>query len=695
MKQNVMINNGRRHMIERKYHRKIIKKEKKKGIFFLLLKVFFFCFSVLAAVIFVAFFYYAKDFPRPEKFTERQLIESTKIYDRTGEILLYEIYGEEKRTVVSLNIIPNYLKEAVVATEDASFYHHYGVDLKGIIRAIAADFKLGSPAYGGSTIPQQLIRSTFLSAEKTAERKTKEIVLALELDRRYSKDQILEWYLNQVPFGGNSYGVEAASQTYFGKSVKDISVPEAAILTALIQAPSRLSSDENREDLLARKNYVLDRMANSGYLTKENAESLKKEEIAFIETSAQIKAPYFTLWVKQQVENKYGEEFLKQNGLKIYTSLNWDDQQSAEKAAKEGVAKNKSYGAYNAGAVAIDPRTGEILAMTVGTGNYYESSFPNGCTSGKNCLFDPKFNVVVGTEKNPGRQPGSSFKPFVYATAFNNNYSDKEVIIDELTNFGMWGDKEYLPKNYDGLFRGPVTLRQSLAQSLNIPSIKILYLIGSNNPPSLNTTNNFLGQENLFLEGLKKSIETAKNMGINTLGSPLSSYGPAIVLGGGEVKLLEITSAYGVFANEGLKIPPVSILKIKDSRGNIIEENKKTPKRVLEAETAKIINDILSDNNARTPVFGPNSLLYFDGYQVAAKTGTTQDYKDGWAIGYTPFISIGVWVGNNDNTPMWKEPGVVLAGPIFHNLMQEFLLKYPREEFKKPEIRLPHAEIRL
>ena len=682
-------------MIERKYHRKIIKKEKKGKIFLLPLKIIFCCFAFLTTVIFAAFFYYAKDFPRPEKFTERQLIESTKIYDRTGEILLYEIYGEEKRTVVPLDIIPSYLKEAVVAAEDAGFYHHYGVDLKGIVRAIAADFRIGSPVFGGSTIPQQLIRSTFLSAEKTAERKTKEIVLALELDRRYSKDQILGWYLNQVPFGENSYGVEAASQTYFGKSVKDITVPEAAILTALIQAPSRLSAEENREDLLARKDYVLDRMADSGYLTKTDAEKFKKEEINFIKITTQIKAPYFTLWVKQQVEKKYGEDFLKQNGLKIYTSLDWNDQQLAEKAAREGVAQNKSYGAYNAGVVAIDPSTGEILAMTVGTGNYYEPSFPEDCISGKDCLFDPKFNVVVGTEKSPGRQPGSSFKPFVYATAFSEGYSDKEVITDELTNFGEWGDKEYLPKNYDGLFRGPVTLRQSLAQSLNIPSIKNLYLIGTDNPPVLNTTNNFSGQESIFLEGLKKSIETAKNMGINTLNKPLSSYGPAIVLGGGEVKLLEITSAYGVFANEGLKVPPVSILKIKDSRGNIIEENKKTPKRVLEIETARIINDVLSDNNARTPIFGPNSLLYFDGYQVAAKTGTTQDYRDGWAIGYTPFIAIGVWVGNNDNTPMWKEPGVVLAGPIFHNLMQEFLLKYPKEEFTKPEDRPPHTEIRL
>jgi len=599
------------------------------------------------------FFYYAKDLPRPEVFTERQIIQSTKIYDRTGQILLYEVYGEEKRTWVPLKNIPEYLKQAVISAEDSNFYHHFGVDLKGILRAILEDLKIGKPTYGGSTIPQQLIRSTFFSTEKTAQRKIREIILALELDSRYSKDQILEWYLNQIPFGQNTYGAEAASQTYFGKPVSEISLAEAATLAALIKAPYRLSPyGGNKEELLARKDYVLDRIEAKGYLGKEIIEKTKKEEIKFIEKKIEIKAPYFTLWVKRQLEEKFGEDFLAREGLKIITSLDYDLQKIAEETVKKGVERNKGYNAHNAGLVAISPKTGEVLAMTVGTGDYYATPEPESCQSGVNCLFDPKFNVVVGTKENPGRQPGSALKPFVYAAAFKKGYDDKTIVEDLPTNFGIWGGKEYIPKNYDGFFRGPVTLRQGLAQSLNIPSVKVL----------------------LYLAGLEDSIKTAQDCGITTLNPP---YGPSIVLGGKEVNLLEITSAYGVFANDGLVISPSAILKIEDSAGNIVEENKKTPKRVLESKIAKLINDILSDNEARAPIFGLRSPLYFENEQVAVKTGTTQNYRDGWTIGYTPSLSVGVWVGNNNNVPMSKEPGVVLAGPIFHEFLEKVLLKYP------------------
>ncbi len=668
-------------MPERKYYRKVYQRNKKIKRTLSLFKFFVYCFLLFAISALFLFIFYAKDLPRPEKFTEKQFVQSTKIYDRQGQVLLYEIYGEEKRTLVSLNVVPEYLKQAVIATEDANFYHHFGIDFKGIMRSILINFKLKEPIYGGSTIPQQLIRSTFFSTEKTAQRKIREIVLALELDRRYSKEQILEWYLNQIPFGQNSYGVEAASQTYFRKQVSDLSLPEAATLAALIQAPSRLSPyGEHKNELLTRKNYVLERMASEGFLTEEQLKNAEEEELKFTEEPTEIKAPYFTLWVKQQIEDEYGEDSLRKNGLKIYTSLDWEIQKTAEEVLKEGIEINKNYNAYNGGLVAINPKNGEILAMTVGTGDYYAPSYPENCTAGVDCLFDPKFNVVIGTKESPGRQPGSAFKPFIYATAFNKGYNASTTVTDDETNFGIWGEKEYTPQNYDGKFRGLVTLKQGLAQSLNIPSIKVLFLAGTENIIETPlTTNNFIGQEKTLVEGLKNSIEVAKEMGITTLDKPLSFYGPSIVLGGGEVKLLDITSAYGVFAAEGLKVPPVSILKIEDYQGNIIEENKKTQQRVLSSETARMINDILSDNEARTPMFGPRSHLYFENYKVAAKTGTTDDFRDCWTIGYTPSITVGVWIGNSNNEPMIrKQPAATVAGPIFHSFLEKVLPGLPR-----------------
>lgn len=673
-------------MFQRKLKRKIYRENKKWRRIVFLFKLFFFLSLLLILGFVFLFVFYAKDLPRPEKFTEKQVIQSTKIYDRSGQVLLYEIYGEEKRTIISLDKVPEYLKQAVIATEDANFYHHFGIDLRGIVRSVLINLRIKEPVYGGSTIPQQLIRSTFFSTEKTAERKIREIILAIELDRRYSKDQILEWYLNQIPFGSNCYGVEAASLTYFGKSVSDISISEAALLAALIQAPSRLSPyGQNKDELLTRKDYVLSRMAAEHFLTGEEAETSKKEEIEFIEKPIEIKAPYFTLWIKQIITEEYGDDFLRREGLKIYTSLDWDIQQIAERVTKEGVERNKFYNAYNAGLVAINPKNGEVLALTVGTGDYYAESFPENCIEGETCLFEPKFNVVLGTKKSPGRQPGSSFKPFVYATAFKQGYTSTTTVLDEPTDFGVWGDKEYTPLNYDEKFRGWVSLRQALSQSLNVPSIKTLYLAGSDQKIESLGINDFRGLEGILSKGLEKSIQTAQDLGITTLDKPLSSYGPAIVLGGGEVNLLEITSAYGVFANYGLKIPPVNILRIEDSKGNIVYENKKEPKRVLSSEVAKLISDILSDNAARTPMFGPRSHLYFDNYQVAAKTGTTDDFRDCWTIGYTPTMAVGVWTGNNNNESMIrKQPAATVAGPIFHSFLEEVLPKFPKEDFEKP-----------
>ena len=634
-------------MPKRKFYRQIYKRDRKKAIFFSVLKFLGLSFLLLVFAFLCLFVYYAKDLPRPEKFTERPFVQSTKIYDRTGKMVLYEMYGEEKREVVSLNEVPPHLHQAVLAAEDINFYHHFGLDIRAVIRAGLADLKLMQPAQGASTISQQLIRSSFLTREKTLSRKIREVILTLELERRYSKDQILEFYLNQIPFGSNTYGVQAASQTYFRKPVSEISLSEAALLAALIKAPSYLSPyGEHREELFGRKDYILDRMAKEGLVTKEEAEEAKKAEINIAKNLQPIQAPHFVMYVKDYLEQKYGEDFLQEKGLKIYTSLDWDLQQLAEKVVKEGGAINKAYMAYNASLAAVDPKTGQILAM-VGSLDYFGDPLPKNCSPGKNCLFEPQPNVTLR-----GRQPGSAFKPFVYATAFKKGYSDKTIVVDEQTNFGT-PDNPYTPRNYDGLFRGPVTLRQALAQSLNVPSIKVL----------------------ANLAGLGDSIQTAKDFGITTLTNPPSFYGLPLVLGGGEVKLLEMVSAYGVFATEGLRLPPVSILKIIDTEGNIIEENEATPKRVIDSPVAQLITDILSDNEARSPIFGPHSPMYFENHKVAAKTGTTESYKDGWIIGYTPSIAVGVWVGNNDNTPMQKEPGMVVAGPIWRAFMETVLAK--------------------
>jgi len=648
-------------MAKRVFFRKIYTKKKFKKFLrwlpkFLLVFGGAFVFGILSAGF--LFVYYTKDLPRPEKFTEREFIESTKIYDRTGETILYELYAEEKREIVPLNEISSYLKYAAISAEDAKFYSHHGIDLEGIFRAIKINLKIGKPLYGGSTISQQLIRSTFLSQEKTIKRKIREIVLTLELERKYSKDQILEWYLNQIPFGPNIYGVEAASKTYFNKSSKDLSLSEAASLAAMIRSPSYYYN--HLDELKTRRDYVLDRMKEEGYISSKEAERAKNQELQIADIFKPLIAPHFVLYVKDYLIKKYGEEFLKKGGLHVYTTIDLELQKEAEKIVKEGVERNKAYNAYNAALVAINPKNGEIISM-VGSADWYADPLPKGCASGVNCLFDPKVNAAA---YGIGRQPGSAFKPFVYATAFQKRVcDDKTIVIDEPTDFGVWGGKHYIPTNYDGLYRGPVTIRQALSNSLNIPSVKVL----------------------VNYAGIKDSVENAKKFGITTL-KESSFYGPAIVLGGGEVRLLDMVSAYGVFATEGLRIPPSPIIKITDSKGNIIEENHPSSRRVLDEYSARLISDILSDNNARAPMFGYNSPLYIPNYQVAVKTGTTSDYRDAWTIGYTPSISVGVWVGNNDNTPIAKKPGVMVAAPIWHQFMVKALRKFPKEYFTPPSL---------
>ncbi len=616
------------------------------------------------------FFYYTYNLPRPEKFTEAPFVQSTKIYDRTGKVLLYDIYGEEKRQFVSSDKISDYIKKAVVSIEDARFYQHGGIDFEGIGRAILIDLKLQSASQGASTITQQLIRSTFLTGQKTIARKIREIVLSIELERRYSKDQILEWYLNQIPYGQNAYGIEAASQTYFSKPASEVTLGQAALLAAIIQSPSYYSPyGANKGKLLARKDYVLLKMKEEGYITEDQMKSAQAEQLVFSEKNNSIKAPHFIMYIQKYLLSKYGETFLKEKGLKVYTSLDWNLQEYAEKTITERSEKNKASNANNAALVAIDPKTGEILAL-VGSKDFFGTPYPVGCENeaSGSCLFDPEYDVAtMGL-----RQPGSAFKPFVYATAFKKGYTPDTVLWDVKTEFNpncsptawqvtdQYGLKCYHPDDFDGLYRGPITLRYALGGSLNIPAVKLLYLAG-----------------------LMDSISTAKDMGINTLTEP-DRYGLSLVLGGGEVSLLEITSAYGVFATEGYKTSPVSILKIEDSNGNIIEQNKKQATKVLDTQVARQMNDVLSDYNAKAPIFGANSILRFDNYQVAVKTGTTDNYKDGWTVGYTPSVSIGVWIGNNDSSPT-NDMGIGLAAPIWRKVMDKVLESRPAENFTKPD----------
>lgn len=657
------------NLIKKLHLRKITKKEWKNTL--VVLKYLFYLFLAGCLIIIFLFFYYTYDLPRPEKFTESPFIQSTKIYDRTGKVLLYDVYGNEKREVVAFEKVSQNLKNAIIASEDARFYEHHGIDPEGIARAILIDLKLQSASQGASTITQQLIRSVYLTRQKTIGRKIREFVLSIEIERRYSKDQIFGWYLNQIPLGGSIYGVESASQSYFNKPSSDLSLAEAATITAMIKAPSYFSPyGQNRDKLLDEKDYVLGRMEKLGYITKDQLEQAKQEKLVFSEIREPIKAPHFVMYVKKYLENKYGEDFLKEKGLKVYTTLDWDLQSYAEQVITDADEHNKKFDANNAAMVVVDPKTGEILSL-IGSKNYFEPSYPAGCEDlpGSACLFSPNFDVAtMGL-----RQPGSSFKPFVYATAFKKGLTPDTVVWDVETEFNpncspnayqetdAYGSRCYHPQNYDGLFRGKVTLRKALSGSLNLPAVKVLYLAG-----------------------IANSMQTAKDLGITTLNDP-NRYGLSLVLGGGEVTLLDMTSAYSVFAAEGQKIPPASILRIEDNEGKIIEQKKKEPTKVLDTQVARQVTSILSDNTARSYIFGVNNALYFNNYQVAAKTGTTQYFNDAWTMGYTPFATVGVWVGNNDNSSINKNTGIGLAAPIWRKVMQKLLETHSVENFTPPD----------
>lgn len=601
----------------------------------------------------ITILWWSRDLPNPQNIDSRRVSESTKIFDRTGQHLLYEI-GDVHRTRVSLDQISNYIRQATIAAEDDQFYEHHGLDFKGIIRGVIVKPLSGSRAQGGSTITQQLIKNSILTPERTLQRKVKEAVLALELEQRFNKDEILEMYLNDIPYGSQAYGVEAAASNFFSKRAADLTLAEAAALASLPKAPTYYSPyGSHFEDLKRRQESVLKRMADLKLISAEQAEQAMKEELHFAPRRESIQAPHFVFYVKEQLDEEYGERVVEQGGLKVLTTLDMDMQKSAEEVLKEKQEGLQKLGASNGALVAIDPKTGDVLAMS-GSVDYFNEE------------IDGNVNVAVRH-----RSPGSSIKPFVYAAAFRKGYTPDTVLVDAETDFGQ----NYRPKNYDLQERGPITMRQALSNSLNIPAVQTLYLAG-----------------------LREATTLAQKMGMTSLSDP-DRYGLSLVLGGGEVRLIDEVSAYGVLANDGVRHPHRAILKVDSATETLFDaaKDEQRGEQVLEEQIARLVTSVLSDNNARALVFGTNSVLQLGSRPVAAKTGTTQEYRDGWTMGYTPSLVAGVWTGNNDNSPMGKRSdGVYTAGPIWNAFMRRALTGKPIEKFVAPQpfTNIRHAALR-
>ncbi len=597
------------------------------------------------------------EMPDLKSFEARTVLQSTKIYDRTGEVLLFDVNQDLKREVIPFDQISQNVKNATVAIEDENFYKHGGIQIKAILRAVWANLT-GGTTQGGSTITQQVIKNSLLTSEKVISRKLKEWILAVRLEKIMSKEDILNVYLNESPYGGSIYGIEEASQTFFGKHASEVTLAEAAYLAAIPNAPTYYSPyGKHTDQLVIRKNLVLQKMLENKLITSSEYELAKKEMVVFKEKPVnRLKAAHFVDFIRQYLENKYGEKAVLEDGLKVTTTLDYSLQQKAEEIVKNYALENeKTFKASNAALVAIDPKTGQILTM-VGSRDYFDTT------------IDGNFNVALAH-----RQPGSTFKPFVYATAFKKGYTPDTILFDLPTEFqstctpegkpkpGVDPEECYMPENYDGKYLGPMTLRDALAQSRNVPAIKTLYLAG-----------------------IKDSLNTAKTMGITSLGEP-DQYGLTLVLGGGEVSPLELTNTYGTFANAGVKNPYVGILKVETSSGETLEEFTPKPELVLEEQITYQISDILSDNKARTPAFGSNSPLYFKDRPVAVKTGTTNDYRDVWIVGYTPNLVVGAWAGNNNNSPMEKKTAGMIISPMWRAFMDQALSDLPKEYFPTPE----------
>lgn len=597
------------------------------------------------------------EIPDLSAFEERRVLQSTKIYDRTGEILLYDLHQDVRRTVVPFENISRHLKNATIAIEDDNFYNHYGIEPLSILRAVIANFQQGDllGGQGGSTITQQVIKNSILQKEKTVTRKVKEWILAIKLERILSKDEILSIYLNESPYGGTIYGVEEAAQSFFGKSAADVTLAESAYLAALPQLPTFYSPyGNNKASLDERKNLVLERMLVKDFITEEEYNEAKDTEVQFQpQALTGIRAPHFVMFIREYLAEKYGEEALAERGLKVITTLDWELQKEAERIVFEkGESNVDRFNADNAGMIATDPKTGDLLVM-VGSRDYFSEE------------IDGNFNVTLAE-----RQPGSSIKPFIYATAFSKGFLPDTVVFDVRTQFSPACPADsfssespcYSPNNYNNKFLGPVSLRNALAQSLNIPAVKALYLAG-----------------------VKDSLKLAADMGITSLTDP-ERYGLTLVLGGGEVKLIDMTYAYGVFANKGVRAEPRSILRIEDNRGNVVEENQVQTQKVLDENVALMISDVLSDNVARTPLWGANSLVNFPNRSVASKTGSTNNLRDAWLMGYAPNLAVGTWVGNNDNSPMGGGLSGLIVTPMWREFMDIALEKLPEESFEQPNI---------
>jgi 1A family penicillin-binding protein len=598
---------------------------------------FIFLFVPLAVGIFLL------DLPNPQSLSLRQIPQTSKIYDRHGK-LLYQIYANQNRTLITLADVPKHMQQATLAIEDKNFYDHPGFDITSIIRAVRENVS-GRSFQGGSTITQQLIKSSMLTPEKSFVRKTKEIVLAFWAERIYTKDQILEMYFNQVPYGGTAWGVEAAAEVYFGKKIQDITLAESAFLAGITAAPSSYSPYGPDQTLWKkRQREVLKRMVALGYISKRQAADAEKRTLAFQSPQVAIHAPHFVEYVKNQLIQRYGLAMVERGGLSVRTTLDLKAQEMAEKVVAEEVANAAYLNLTNGAAVVTDPKTGDILAM-VGSKDF---SDPNG----------GKVNLATSH-----RQPGSSIKPVTYAAAMQNGFTAATVMDDSPITYTFANSSPYAPVNYDGRFLGKMSLRMALANSRNTTAVKTLHHIGI---PSM--------------------VTLAKQMGIRSW-SDTSQYGLSITLGGAEVTMLDMATVYGTFANLGRRVDLDPVLKITDGKGAILQEKRDNPgRRVLDSGIAFIISDILADNQARTVEFGANSPLLIPGHTVSVKTGTTDYKRDNWTVGYTNKYVVTVWVGNNDNTPMSQAlaSGITGAAPIWHRIMAQLLEQNKEQPYPLP-----------
>jgi 1A family penicillin-binding protein len=596
----------------------------------------------------ITFIIISLSLPDPNKLNARIIPQSTKIYARDGETLLYEVHGEARRTLVELDEIPRYVIDATIALEEKNFYNNKGIDFKGIFRSLFRNITRGElRGVGGSTITQQFVKNAILTSEKTFTRKFKEAILAIQIEQRFTKDEILKLYLNEIPYGRNAYGIEAAAQTYFSVSAKDLTLAQAAYLVSLPQAPTFYSpSGPNRDRLDARHEFALKEMYNEGFITQTQRDQALASVVEFNKIKDIILAPHFVLYVQDILAETYGEKALEEGGLKVITTLDYDMQQIAQEAIAEGVENNrKNNRAENAALVAIDPKTGQILSM-VGSRNFFDEE------------YDGQVNIALRE-----RQPGSSVKPYIYAAGFKEGMSPATMLLDVATVFGTVGTEDYKPLNYDGKDHGILSARSALAGSLNVPAVKML-----------------------ALTGVQNAIDTMKDLGI-TATLDRDRCGLSLVLGGCEISLLDHTSAMGVFANGGIRHEPTPILQIMDADGEILEEYEETNgRKVIDPQVAFEIAHIMSDNNARAFTFGIANRLTLPGRPVAAKTGTTQQWREGWTMGYTPSLSAGVWAGNNDFSPMRPgAAGATVAAPIWNKFMREALSNTPVEQFRRPE----------